>query len=184
MTSEQAKAAKPQAPRPAMRFDDSNIRWMPFGHLTPANEDGTHPSDGQSFWVLGVNLARQTVDILFKQDAFNRCRPHRHVGPTDTMVIEGEHNNFKFIDGRWVHVQKRPPGFMAYSEGDHFHREEAGPEGSIVHLHMVAVDGLIWEVVGKDDAVLATARIEDFQTVLDYQNGKTAELKLREGSSL
>jgi hypothetical protein len=175
-------ARKEPSPRPTLRMDDSKIRWMPFGHLAEPNPDGSHPSDGLTYWVLGVNRARQTVDILFKQDAGVRCRPHRHVGPTDTMVLEGQHNNFKYEDGKWKLVQERPPGFLAYSEGDHFHIEQGGPEGTIVHLHMVAVDGLIWEVLARDNAVVASARIEDFQAVLDYQNGK--ELKLREGSSL
>lgn len=179
-----SETAKAGPPRPANRFDDSNIRWLRFGNLVPVAEDGTHPSDGLEYWVLGVNQGRQTVDILFKQDAGVRCRPHRHVGPTDTMVLEGQHNNFKYADGKWTLVQERHPGFLAYSEGDHFHIEQGGPEGTIVHLHMVAVDGLIWEVLAKDGSVIASARIEDFQAVLDFQSGKSDALRLRDGSSL
>ena len=68
--------------------------------------------------------------------------------------------------------------------GDHFHIEEGGPEGSIVHLHMLAIDGLIWEVIGDDGVVVATATLDDFERVLDFQNGRTQTLELRKGSNL
>jgi hypothetical protein len=170
--------------RPAKRFDDTHIHWKPFGQNRPPREDGTHVSDGQRYWVLGVNPQRQTVDVLFKLDPGTFCTPHRHVGPTDVMVIEGIHRNYKRVDGEWVCVEDRKPGTLSISEGDNFHLESGGPEGAIVHLHMLAVDGLIWEVFDDNDELSSTATLEDFQHVLDWQSGRVAKLNLRQGSSL
>src|SRR5215213_5401690 len=120
--------------RPALHLDDRTITWRPLSGY-----------EGLSYWVLGVNDTRQKVDILFRMAPGARCPAHRHVGPTDTLVIEGEHRTYKRSDG-WQLDQVRPPGFFGANEGDHFHSEEGGAEGTIVLLSMTAVDGVIWEV--------------------------------------
>ena len=108
--------------RPVRRLDDEFIAWRPFKGY-----------DGLSFWVLGVNDARQQVDLLFRLAPGARCPSHRHVGPTDTFVLEGEHRTYGRHDGEWRLEQVRPPGYFAANEGDHLHSEQGGRTWSRRH---------------------------------------------------
>lgn len=145
--------------RPAIKFDDSDVSWRQF----PGYE-------GLYFWVLGVNQARQQVDIFFRLAPGARCPGHRHVGPTDTLVVEGEQRTWELVDGEWQLDQIRPPGHFSSNEGDHLHSEEGGADGAIVHLSMTAVDGVIWETY-DDMAIelLSKTTIADFERVLARQ---------------
>lgn len=149
------------AARPANRIDDSAITWRQF----PGYE-------GLYFWVLGVNETRQKVDIFFRLTPGARCPAHRHVGPTDTLVVEGVQKTWRWLgDGQWEPDAERPAGTFAANEGDHFHSEEGGPEGAIVLLSMEAVDGVIWETydeLGKE--LIASTSLADFQRVLSRQS--------------
>ncbi|MFN0093127.1 MAG: cupin domain-containing protein [Acidimicrobiales bacterium] len=144
--------------RPQRCLDDRHLTWRPF----PGE-------DGLFFWVLGVNDARQQVDLLFRLAPGARCPNHRHVGPTDTLVIEGEHRTYALVDGRWVLDQVRPPGVFASNEGDNLHYEAGGPEGTVILLSMRAVDGVIWEVLDEDLQVVTVATIEHFRKALARQ---------------
>ncbi len=146
--------------RPMLHLDDRELAWRPFTGF-----------EGLSFWVLGVNHARQQVDLLFRLAPGARCPAHRHVGPTDTFVVEGEHRTWARAEtGEWELDQVRAPGVFAANEGDHLHSEQGGAEGTIVHLSMTAVDGVIWEVYDESVTdVLAVATVEDFQRALDRQ---------------
>lgn len=144
--------------RPARGLDDRAITWRPF----PVFE-------GLSFWVLGVNDVRQKVDIFFRLAPEARCPIHRHVGPTDTLVVEGEHRTFARTEGAWHLDQVRAPGFFASNEGDHTHYEQGGPEGAILLLSMTAVDGVIWEVLDDHGTVIDTATIDGFRRALQHQ---------------
>lgn len=147
-------------PRPANRIDDSAITWRPFPEY-----------EGLYFWVLGVNEARQKVDIYFRLAPGARCPAHRHVGPTDTLVVEGVQKTWRWLgDGNWELDQERPANTFAGNEGDHFHSEEGGPEGCVILLSMQAVDGVIWEVYDPSGSdVIATATLADFQRALARQ---------------
>ena len=112
----------------APRFDDRLIAWRPFGANSPLNADGANPSEGLMYWVLGVDRKRGIVDMLFRMAPGAMCTPHRHLGRTTTLVIEGEHRNIAEVDGNWAVKDVRPPGMFAFAEGDHLHREQAGPE--------------------------------------------------------
>ena len=120
--------------------------------------------------MLGVNSARQQVDIFFRLDPGARCPAHRHLGPTDTLVVEGEHRIHQRTDDVWVLTEVRAPGTFAANEGDQLHSEEGGSEGAIVHLSMMAIDGVIWEVLDEEGRVEAVTTLEDFQRALDHQN--------------
>ncbi len=147
------------AMRPVNHLDDSNIRWRPFKGF-----------DGLSYWVLGVNETRQKVDLLFRMAPGARCIPHRHVGPTDTLVIEGEHRTYGPDPEGWQLDQVRPPGFFGSNEGDHFHVEEGGEEGTIVLLSMTAVDGVIWELFDDDGNMIAESTFDEFKGAYERQS--------------
>jgi anti-sigma factor ChrR (cupin superfamily) len=149
------------AARPVSRIDDSAITWRQF----PGYE-------GLYFWVLGVNEIRQKVDLYFRLTPGARCPAHRHVGPTDTLVVEGIQKTWRWLgDGQWELDAVRAAGTFAPNEGDHFHSEEGGPEGCIVLLSMGAVDGVIWETFDATGSeLMATTSLADFQRVLARQN--------------
>lgn len=159
-----------------MSFDDSAIRWRAFGSAVPPEADGSHPSDGLYYWVLGVNPGRQVVDILFRLDPGAICQPHLHLGPTATFVVAGTQLNYTLRQGSWTVVEQRPTGFFTSNDGDHFHREGGGPEGATVHLTMTGVDGVVWHVLDDGGRVLAEARVADFVEVLGLQDGSAAGL--------
>ncbi len=140
------------------RFDDRHITWRPF--RGPA---------GLSFWVLDVNQPRQHVDILFKLDPLARCVPHCHVGPTNTLVVDGEHRTYTKTGDDWSLDQVRPPGTFVTHDGDSTHIEEGGPDGAIVLLSMQAVDGVIWEVLDDTGAVAEATTVDDFVRAFERQ---------------
>ncbi|MGF1596841.1 MAG: cupin domain-containing protein [Acidimicrobiales bacterium] len=146
------------ARRPAARIDDGAIDWRRFRGY-----------DGLYYWVLGANPERQKVDLYFRLLPGARCPPHRHVGPTDTLVVEGEHRIWDQRGDTWVIDQIRPAGTFAISEGDNFHSEQGGEEGAIVLLSMTAVDGVIWETFDEAGALVATSTVDDFARALDRQ---------------
>jgi hypothetical protein len=132
----------------SFRFDDRAITWRPFRGPV-----------GLSFWVLHVNEAKQHVDILFRLEPFARCVPHNHVGPTSTLVIDGEHRTYQKADGDWAIDEVRPPGTFAVHEGGSIHVEEGGPNGAIILLSMTAVNGVIWTLL--DDNHLDDNHLDD-----------------------
>ena len=140
------------------RFDDQRITWRPF-----RGPVGLH------FWVLQASEEKQRVSILFKLDPWARCVPHHHVGPTTTLVIEGEHRTYaKSADG-WALDQVRPPGtFVSHDEGS-IHIEEGGEHGTVILLSMQAVDGVIWDVLDDDGAIIESTTVKDFLRAHDRQ---------------
>jgi len=149
--------------RPARRIDDSAIAWRKFRGY-----------EGLYFWVLGVNQVRQQVDLYFRLLPGARCPAHRHVGPTDTLVVEGEHRTWELRNDDWHLDQVRPAGFFGANEGDHLHSEEGGSEGAIVLLSMQAVDGVIWETFDEHGQLIETSMLSDFARVLDRQGARNA----------
>jgi len=148
------------AARPTHRIDDGAITWRAF-----------RGCEGLYYWVLGVDEGRQQVDLYFRLTPGARCPAHRHVGPTDTLVVEGEHRTWELRDSEWHLDQVRPPGYFGSVPGDHLHSEEGGDEGAIVLLSMQAGDGVIWETFDEAQQLIDTTTFSDFERVFERQNG-------------
>jgi hypothetical protein len=143
----------------SFRFDDRAITWRPFRGPV-----------GLSFWVLRVDEAWQHVDILFRLGPFARCVPHNHVGPTNTLVIEGEHRTYQKVGGEWTIDEIRTPGTFSTHDGDSAHVEEGGPAGATILLSMTAVNGVIWTLLDDNDAIAEKTTVNDFVRALQKQN--------------
>lgn len=131
-------------------FDDRNIRWQPLGEL-------------QHFVaaIYRVDEVGKTVDFIVKFDPLEQIVLHRHVAPTNTFVVQGEHRLYE-PDGRPKEV--RPIGtFTATPAGSPPHLECGGEEGAIVLYHMWT-DGSedLFELMDDKGEVVATLGFKDF----------------------
>lgn len=137
-------------------FDTSTVEWMDF------EEDSRfdYPIN-YSIGILGACSESGTVDFIGRWAPNSYCHFHRHLGDTTSLVIEGEHHTVETIDGESVH-KVRLAGDYSQKAGGDVHMEYAGAEGSLVFFSMKAVDGKIFEVLGKDEKVLNATTFEDF----------------------
>ena len=82
-----------------------------------------------------------------RSESRNRGKVSRSVcGLTDTETIH----------------KIRNPGYYARNPGGDVHMEYAGPQGSLVFFSTQAVDDQLFEVLSKDQKVLALPTFEDF----------------------
>jgi len=152
---------------------DANTTWRPFAGF-----------DDLYFHVLDVDQDRSLVDMLMKFDPHATCIPHCHVGPTRTLVIEGEHIIYSpDADGvrsaRETLVEaRRPAGSFATNNGDETHIEGAGPDGAVILLSMTAIDGDVYELFNDDLSHQRMITLDNFQRGLDRQNADAAVANL------
>ena len=151
-----------QNARPDDRFDDRNISWAPFRGIV-----------GLHYHLLEVDEGRQQVDMLVKFAAHARSIAHRHVGPSRTLVLEGEHRIYQPGAGEGP-SQVRAAGAFAIDQGDETHAEGAGPRRTIILLSMQAIDGRVWELL--DDGLKVTRQITlaDFRRGMEKQRARAA----------
>ena len=140
------------------RFDDRNIQWRPFPGF-----------EGLYYWVLDVDDGRGLVDMLMRFDPDAKCVPHCHVGPTRTLVIEGEHRIYSAEDGGAVLEHARPAGSFATNDGDETHIEGGGPEGAVILLSMTGVERTVYEIFDHDMRLERTITLDDFKRGLAKQ---------------
>ena len=105
--------------------------------------------------------------MRFEPDA--RCVPHRHVGPTRTLVIEGEHRIYSAEDGGRTLEHARAAGAFATNNGDETHIEGGGPEGAVILLSMSGVDSVVYEIFDDAMALQRTITLDDFKRGLAKQ---------------
>ena len=132
-------------------FDDRNIRWQPLGEL-------------QHFVaaIYRVDEVGKTVDFIVKFDPLEHIVLHRHVAPTNTFVVQGEHRIYE-PDGSPKEV--RPIGtFTATPVGSPAHLECGGEEGAVVLYHMWTTDGSedLFELLDDKGDVIAKLGFKDF----------------------
>lgn len=145
------------------RFDDRTIAWRPFAGF-----------DGLYYHLLGVDHAAQVVDMLMKFDPDTKCVPHRHVGPTKTLVLEGEHSLFDPAGHDPVATSVRPAGAFAANRGDEAHIEGGGRDGAVILLMMTAVDGRVYDILDEDGTVVRQITLADFQRGFEKQQRAAA----------
>ncbi len=128
-------------------------------HLT-GSPKSDYPID---YWlaVLGARPEAGCVDFLGKWEPGAYCHFHRHLGDTTSFVLEGEHHVLETTDTGTVH-KIRHPGSYSQSPGGDVHLEYAGPEGSTVFFSMQCPDDRVFEVLDKDQNVLAVVTLDDF----------------------
>ncbi len=151
-----------QDARPDHRFDDRNISWAPFRGIV-----------GLHYHLLEVDEGRQQVDMLVKFAAHARSVAHRHVGPSRTLVLEGEHRIYQASAGEGPR-QVRAAGAFALFNGDETHAEGAGPGRTIILLSMQAIDGRVWELLDDDLNVTRHVTLADFHRGLERQRRRAA----------
>lgn len=138
------------------------VTWRPFPGF-----------DGLYYWVVSVDRSSNVVDMFMRFDPHARCVPHRHVGPTRTLIIEGEHLLLK-PDGSGDVTSRRIAGELGANDGDESHIEGAGADGAVILLTMTAVDGVIYEIFTPELSVERTITLDDFERGLRKQAAQLA----------
>jgi quercetin dioxygenase-like cupin family protein len=136
--------------------NDATGEWMHFG----ADPRFDYPID-YAIRILGASAATGTVDFLGKWAPNSYCHFHKHLGNTTSLVLEGEHHTVETVAGESIH-KVRQAGDYAQKPGGDVHMEFAGPQGSVVFFSMQAVDGKLFEVLGRGERVLNVTTLEDF----------------------
>lgn len=139
---------------PVSGFPPNSIKWV---HI-----DGSPKFDYPiDYWmaVLGARPEKGSIDLLAKWAPNSYCHFHRHHGDTTTLVLEGEQHIVETTPTQTIH-KIRTPGFYSHTPGGDVHMEYGGPEGAVVLFSIQAADGRLFEVLDKDQNVLAVATIE------------------------
>ena len=139
-------------------FDDKEIEWI---HLT-GDETFDYPIDYKAA-VLNVRDDGH-IDMLFRWAPNKYCHFHRHLVPTTTTVLEGEHHLVDMDNGVAGEHRIRAAGDYSHRPPGEVHMEYAGPEGSLLLFNMYAPDGRLFEILDQDENVLSLVTIEDFKS--------------------
>ncbi|MEM7095841.1 MAG: hypothetical protein AAF567_22755 [Actinomycetota bacterium] len=142
---------------PAPHTLTEGVAWRPFPGF-----------DGLYYWVVTVDRDRAVVDMLMKFDPGAKCVPHRHVGPTRTLVLEGEHILYEPHDDS-IETARKGPGDVGDNGGDEQHIEGGGPYGAVILLTMTAVDDVVYEIFDEALTLQRTITLEDFERGLRKQ---------------
>ena len=146
------------AEQTSYRFDDRAVAWRPFPGF-----------GGLWCFVLDVDGGRGQVDMLMRFAPHVKCVPHRHVGPTRTLVIDGEHRMYAPGASDGAPESRRPAGTFSRNDGDETHVEGGSPDGAVILLSMTAVDGAVCEILNEDLGVDRIISLDDFRRGLEKQ---------------
>ncbi|MDJ0867083.1 MAG: hypothetical protein QNK03_13320 [Myxococcota bacterium] len=138
-------------------LDTDSLSWV---HL-PGDESFGYPID---YWGAIVSARPDGhVDVVFRWEPNSYCHFHRHLVDTTSVVLQGEHHVVEIENGKEIAHKVRLPGDYAHKPAGDVHMEYAGPEGSVVLFHLYAPDGKLFEVLDRDENVLAVGTIETLQ---------------------
>jgi 2,4'-dihydroxyacetophenone dioxygenase len=134
-------------------FDDSAIRWQPFGDLPHF-----------VFAIQHVDMTQRIADVLFKFAAGQQIVLHRHKALNHTFVVSGEHRLYE-MDGRLREV--RPTGSYTVSPASETpHREGGGDQDVVVLFSMRPRPGeILYEVLGDDGQVIGEITLETLDEI-------------------
>lgn len=134
---------------PNFLFNDSNIRWQPFGDI-----EHLHYS------ILDIDDDYKIIDVLFKFSAQQQIILHRHKALNKTFVIQGEHRLYT-AEGQLKEI--RPVGSYTLSPAsDEPHREGGGDIDVIVLFSIRGGVGLLYEILDDELNTIATLSWQDF----------------------
>lgn len=134
---------------PKHLFDDTHIQWQTlagFEHL--------------QYSILDIDEHHKIVDVLFKFAARQQIVLHRHKALNNTFVIQGEHRLYH-ADGRLK--ESRAVGRYTSSQPcDEPHREGGGDVDAIVFFSIRGGDGVFYEILDDEMAIIAELGMRDF----------------------
>ena len=137
-------------------YDDKNLEWM---HLV-GDETFDYPID---YWAAVIDVRDDGhIDMLFRWEPNAYCHFHRHLVPTTTTILKGEHHLVDIVDAVEGEHRIRPAGDYSHRPAGEVHMEYGGPEGSLVLFNLYAPDGRLFEILDRDGNVLQLVTTEDF----------------------
>jgi hypothetical protein len=131
------------------RFDDKNIKWMPFGNY-----------QGLAYTIFDVDVAKRTADVMFRFDPYTSCFYHRHVSASRALVVAGEHR-VRDVD------EATGEETLTVKSGGDVHIEGGGDEGCTVVMYLEAETDLMYEVLEDDLSLKMAVSVQQFKTVWD-----------------
>jgi quercetin dioxygenase-like cupin family protein len=139
-------------------LDTSSLDWV---HFT-GGDRFDYPID---YWASVLNTrADGHIDMLFRWEPSSYCHFHRHLVDATTTVLKGEHHVIEIKQGKEVEHKVRLIGDYAHKPAGDAHMEYAGPTGSLLLFNMYAPDGQLFEILDKDENVIAPVSTEDIMT--------------------
>lgn len=145
------------------KFDDREIAWALFAGF-----------DDLWYHILNVDHEAETVDMLMKFAPEARCVPHNHVGPTRTLVIDGEHQVWHLNGPNPETPKIKKPGTFSTNDGGEAHQEAGGANGAVILLMMKQRGGRVYDLLDEAGAVARTITLADFQRGLEKQETRAA----------
>jgi quercetin dioxygenase-like cupin family protein len=136
-------------------FDDRDIRWYKLG-------DFAH----FEFAMLDVDVSQKIVDFLVKFASNQKIFLHRHLAPTTTLVVQGEHRMYKRSGG--LKAAHAAGSYKSHPAND-THRDGAGDREAIVFYSVRGKDGVLFEILDDDLNVVGTLSMDDFVGALKEQ---------------
>ena len=144
---------------PLIGYDDSTLSWK---RLTDPKKTFDYPVD---YWVaiLGFDIEKKHVDFMGKWEPNSYCHYHRHLSPTTSIVLAGEHHVVETETAEKSH-KIRTRGDIATTVAGEAHMEYGGVEGSLLLFSMDCDGGSVFEVLDKSNNVLVGLSFDDFIT--------------------
>ncbi|MGH7842895.1 MAG: regulator [Candidatus Binataceae bacterium] len=141
-------------------FDDRNIKWHKLGDF-----------EHFVFAMLDVDERKRIVDFILKFAPNQQIFLHRHLALTNTLVVQGEH---RLYEPNRALKEIRAVGSYTSSPPGEPHREGGGDAGGVVFYSVRDKDGVLFEVLDDNLAVVATLGMQDFIEAFKEQRSAAA----------
>jgi hypothetical protein len=139
-------------------FDPSRHKWREVTGEPELSYKIRH-----DYTILGYDLAAGTLDMVVRWEGDGgHCPMHRHTATTTVLVLAGEQHLWDINpDGSHGDHKVRRAGDYALSVGDALpHLERGGADGGMVFFGNHSSNGLLYEIIGEDQKVLADITME------------------------